>query len=111
LDVRPADAGFALATEGLGSAVVLNVLLWLGLVVSIPLRGFNPLYATAAVVGALLLAAVAAAVLLLTRGQERVAGVVCRVAGHLRVLDGDAVAGALRRVADRLRVLGEQPVL
>jgi hypothetical protein len=31
----------------MGSAVVLNVLLWIALVVSIPLRGFNPLYGTA----------------------------------------------------------------
>ena len=49
------DAGFALATQSLGSAVVLNVILWLGLLVSIPRRGFNPLYLTAAIVGALLI--------------------------------------------------------
>jgi hypothetical protein len=36
------DTAFALATQGIGSAVVLNVLLWIGLVISIPLRGFDP---------------------------------------------------------------------
>ena len=46
--VQGPDAGFALATAGLGSAVVLNVILWIGLLVSIPLRAFNPLYVTAA---------------------------------------------------------------
>src|SRR4051794_9002458 len=63
--VTGTDAGFALATQGLGSAIVLNVLLWIGLVVTIPLRGFHPLYGTAAILGALALAGVAVAVLLL----------------------------------------------
>lgn len=36
------DAGFALATAGLTSAVVLNFILWGGLIVSIPLRGSTP---------------------------------------------------------------------
>jgi len=101
--VRGTDAGFVLATEGLGSAIVLNVLLWLGLVVSIPLRGFNPVYLTAAVVGTLLLAAVGAAVLLLTKGEDRLASAVCRIAGHVPLVDGNAVADMLRRVATRLR--------
>jgi len=44
-------AGFAMATQGLGSAVVLNVLLWVSLVVSIPFAGVHAIYATVAVVG------------------------------------------------------------
>src|SRR5438105_2201468 len=71
--VSGADATFAVATQGIGSAVVLNVLLWIALVISIPLRGFNPLYAVAALVGVLLMAAVAALVLLFTRGEDRAA--------------------------------------
>ena len=50
--VKGPDAGFALATAGLGSAVVLNIIFWTGLLVSIPLRGVNPFYGTAAIVGA-----------------------------------------------------------
>ena len=45
------DAGFALGTAGLGSAVVLNLIFWIGLMVSIPIRGVNPVYGSAAVVG------------------------------------------------------------
>ena len=45
------DAGFALATAGLGSAVVLNLVFWASLVVSIPIRGVNGGYATAAIAG------------------------------------------------------------
>jgi hypothetical protein len=43
------EAAFAIASQGLGSAVVLNLLLWAGLVWSIPARGFDPLYGTAAI--------------------------------------------------------------
>ena len=109
--VSGTDAGFALATQGLGSALVLNVLLWLGLLVSIPRRGFNPLYGTAAVVGAVLIAAFALAVVSLTRGEERLARVVCRVADRLPMLDGEGVSRVLQRVAQRLRLLGADPAL
>lgn len=109
--VQGTDAGFALATQGIGSAVVLNMLLWVGLVVSVPLRGFNPLYGTAAVLGALLLAAVGAAVLLLTKGEARLAATVSRVADRLPFLDGPLVADVLGRVADRLRSLAVAPGL
>jgi uncharacterized protein (TIRG00374 family) len=105
------DAGFALAAQGLGSAMVLNLLLWLGLLVSIPRRGFNPLYGTAAIVGALLIAGFALAVLLLTRGEDRVAGIVCRLANRIPMLDGVGVSRVLHRVAQRLRLLGADRAL
>ena len=49
-----------MAAKGLGSTIVLNVLLWLSLVISIPLAGFRPIYGTVAIIGTVLLAAVAA---------------------------------------------------
>lgn len=104
--VPPADAVFALASQGIGSAAVLNLILWLGLMVSIPARGFDPLYGTAAVLGGLLLAGIAAAVLLATRGEEHMVRVVCRAADHLPYVEGESVAKGLRRVAARLRDLG-----
>jgi uncharacterized protein (TIRG00374 family) len=103
------EAAFAIASQGLGSAVVLNVILWAGLIVSIPARGFDPLYGTAAILGGLLLAAVGVAVLLATRGEDRVISLSCRVAGRLPFVDADTVAGALRRVAEQLRTLMGQP--
>jgi uncharacterized protein (TIRG00374 family) len=99
------DAGFALATQGVGSAVVLNLLLWLGLVVSIPLRGFNPLYGTAAIVGVILIGTFALAVVGLMRGEERAAEFLCRVATRLPILDGPHVKDGVHRVAERLRDL------
>jgi uncharacterized protein (TIRG00374 family) len=71
--VSGSDAGFALGAQGIGSALVLNAILWLALIISVPLTGFNPIYTTAAIVGAVLLAAFAGLVLLLTKGEERAA--------------------------------------
>ena len=76
----PTQATFAMATQSLGSAVVLNALLWIGLVVSIPARGFEPVYAAAALVGVVLLAAAAGAVIALTRGRHRTIALIERIA-------------------------------
>ena len=103
--VSGADATFAVATQGIGSAVVLNVLLWIALVISIPLRGFNPLYAVAALVGVLLMAAVAALVLLFTRGEDRAAVILRWVASRVPFLDEEGVTAGVRRLAVRLREL------
>jgi uncharacterized protein (TIRG00374 family) len=68
--VQGPDAGFALATQAVGSAVVLNALLWLSLIVSIPLAGLHPIYLAAAVVGLLGLFATAALFYTVTRGEK-----------------------------------------
>ena len=99
------DAAFALATQGIGSAVVLNVILWLGLLVSIPLRGYNPLYATAGLVGLVLIGGFAAVVVLLLRGETRAVGVLRAVAGRIPFLNPERVAVIAQRLAARLRDL------
>lgn len=100
------DAGFALATQGMGSAVVLNVILWLALVVSIPLNGFNVIYLAAAVIGVILIGGFAILVISLTRGEEKSASVLSAVAGHLPFVDKTSVTNLVHKVADRLRELG-----
>lgn len=85
------DAAFALAMQSIGSAVVLNVLLWLGLVVSIPLRGFNPLYVTAAILGLVVVGGFSAAVVSLTRGEERAVRVLRAVARRVPLLDEERI--------------------
>ena len=69
-DVSGSTAAFGLATQGIGSAVVLNVIFWLALLISIPLQGYNPLYGFAAILGVLLLAIFAARRLLADPGRE-----------------------------------------
>lgn len=99
------DTAFALATQGIGSAMVLNLLLWLALVASIPLHGYNPLYGTAGLLGALLIAAFATVVVLLMRGEEGSVKVLRATAARLPLLDPDRVVEISRRLADRLRTL------
>jgi uncharacterized protein (TIRG00374 family) len=90
--------------------VVLNVLLWLALVVSIPARGFNPLYGTAAIVGAVLLGGFAVVVVLLMKGRQKAEHVV-RVAARRVRLDEEKAAGFVNRLAARLRDLLTDPAL
>lgn len=99
------DAGFALATAGLGSAVVLNLIFFIGLVVSIPLRGVNPTYATAAIVGVIVMVIVAFIVFGLMEGQGRAERAVRWVARKLRQDDvrmGQAVRHLSARMEDML---------
>ena len=99
------DAAFALGTQAIGSAVVLNVLLWVGLVISIPLRGFNPIYFTAAIVGVIVIGAFSGLVLLLTRGEDRAALILRGVARRVPFLEVDTVDAVVRRLAQRVDAL------
>ncbi len=101
---RGADAGFALATVGLGSAVVLNLMLWLGLIVSIPIRGAEPLYGFVAVVGVVVMAVAAAIVFGLMEGQGRSERAIRWAARKVRV-DENKAARVLAQVANRLEEL------
>lgn len=109
--VDTAPASFAMATQALGSALMLNVIFWIGLVVSIPTTGFQPLYATAAAVGAVLIAVVAFAVGALTKGRTRTMGVIAGLADRTPRIDGARVTTVLGRAADQLTELGRQPRL
>lgn len=98
------DAGFAVATAGIGSAVVLNMLLWMGLVISIPLRGVNAIYGAAALVGILLMVVAGTLVLGIMDGQGRSERVARWIARKLR-LNEDRSARVLRHLAARMAEL------
>ncbi|MFM8906282.1 MAG: YbhN family protein [Actinomycetota bacterium] len=102
--IAKADAGFALATAGIGSAVILNVLLWFGLIVSIPLRGSSPVYGTAAVAGAVLMAIVGAIVFGLVDDKGRLHRFVKWIYDRLG-RDGESAATLLDHLRDRVRGL------
>lgn len=105
--VRADALGFALGVQAIGSAVVLNAILWLALMVSIPVSGFHPLYASAAGVGALLMALFAAAVIGMRRGKEVFADRAASVAGHLPRVDSEKVRAVVVSLADQLDTLAE----
>lgn len=107
----PARASFVMATQSIGSALVLNLILWAGLVVSIPTTGFQPVYAVAAGVGATLLAVAAFAVIALTRGRDRTLRIMTRLANRTPRLDADRVSAGFTRAADQLTNLATEPRL
>ena len=102
--VNGPDAGFALATAGLGSAVVLNVIFWIALMVSIPIRGVNPGYATAAIAGIVLMLIASGIVFGLMEGQGRAERLLRWVARRLR-LSEDRTAAGVRHIGLRLEDL------
>jgi uncharacterized protein (TIRG00374 family) len=110
-DVSGPDASFAIAMQGVGSAVVLNVIFWVALFISLFFHGYNPLYAVAAGAGVLMMGVFATVVVLLTRGRRLSIEFVHNVASKIPFLDADGVAEALQRIADRLRALAQEKEL
>ncbi len=103
--VPGSSAGFVLGVRGIGSALVLNVLLWGALLVSIPTQGFDGRYTTAAVLGSLLLTAVGAAVLGLLRAPDATTRVLCRALRPVPIVNADAVPRVIGRLSEQLRNL------
>ena len=99
------DVGVMMATKGMGSTVVLNVLLWLSLVISIPLSGFHPVYATVAIVGAVLLGAFAAMVIGLIRGGDRAARIVHSIGDKIPGVGGDRLSRIVLQASASVRTL------
>lgn len=101
--VAGADAGFALAATGLISAVVLNLLFLVALLISIPLYGFRPAYVTAAIFGLLLIVFVVSLGFAIVRGEEGAERILQRLTKRLKFVDADRIAAIIRQLAGRLR--------
>src|SRR4029453_8877428 len=85
--------------------VVLNVILLLSLLVSIPVRGSHPVYPAGGIAGILLGGGFSAGVGLRVVGEGRAGGGGGGCGAPLPFLEPDAVERALRGVAVRLQVL------
>jgi uncharacterized protein (TIRG00374 family) len=96
-------AVFAKATQAVGSAVVLNLILWVALVASIMLHGFSPVYGPVAIVGVILMTAAGIALILVLRGDNRIADVLGRLLGRLPRLSPERVRGAVLSSVGHLR--------
>jgi uncharacterized protein (TIRG00374 family) len=101
--VHGSAAVFAKATQSVGSAVVLNLILWLALAASIPLHGFSPVYGPVALAGLVLLSGAAVLLVLLLRGDERVASGLARLLARLPRVSEDRVHDAVRSGVGHLR--------
>ena len=109
--VAPTAAGFTLATVGLGSAVVLNLILWVSLLISIPFNGFSPVYVSAAIVGVILLASAGALVYLLMEGRDRAELILRAIVRRIPFVKEDTASRFIHQLADRLHDLAGQPEL
>ena len=103
--IKGRDATVMMAAKGLGSTVVLNVLLWLSLVVSVPLAGFHPIYLTVAIAGAVIMFVIAALAFGFIRGARRASGIVHFVGDRIPGLSGDRLEQALLDAAASLAAI------
>jgi uncharacterized protein (TIRG00374 family) len=103
--IKGNDAAVMMATKGLGSTVVLNVLLWLSLVVSIPLAGFHPIYVTVAIIGAVLLLAIGTLTFGITRGVGRASRILHAIGDKIPGLTGERLEQGLREASASLSAL------
>jgi uncharacterized protein (TIRG00374 family) len=110
-NVPGSTAAFGLAAQGIGSAVVLNLIFWFALLISIPLQGYNPAYGFAALLGVLLLGVFAGVVFLLTRGERQASLFVKRVGDRLPFIRTETVTSLIQKVADRMKILFASPEL
>ena len=107
--VKPADAGFMMASQGPGSTVVLNVLLWAALLASIPLSGFHRIYLAAGIAGLAVLLAVALLLYVFTRGEERVVRLARGSIGWIPRVPEDAAERLVRALAGSVRSFRADP--
>ena len=101
------DTAVALATQGLGSAVVLNVIFWFALLVSLPLYGFQSGYLFVAVIGMLLMAAIASLVILLTKGDQRATRFLEAVGRRVPFLHPETLPRLFGQLAGRVEELSK----
>ena len=99
------DATVMMAAKGIGSTVVLNVLLWVSLVISIPLAGFQPIYATVAIIGTIVLGLAGLLVWGVTRGAGFASRVLRTVGDKIPGLSGMRIESAVLEAANSFSLL------
>jgi uncharacterized protein (TIRG00374 family) len=107
--VKPADTAFMMASQGPGSTVVLNVLLWAALIASIPLSGFHRIYLAAGLAGLAVLLVVALLLYVFTRGEERVVRLARGSIGWIPRAPQDAAERLVRALAGSVRSFRADP--
>jgi hypothetical protein len=99
------DATVMMAAKGIGSTVVLNVLLWVSLIISIPLAGFRPIYATVAIIGSVVLALAGLLVFGVLRGAGLASRVLRAVGDKVPGLSGEKIEAAVLSAAQSFALL------
>jgi hypothetical protein len=107
--VEGTDAALASVVQGLGSAIVVNLLLLAGVLVVLPERGGDPRYVTGAIIAALLVTIAVLGFLTLTKGEEHLVRVVRRLGRRKGWSDGLELT--VRRVSARMSALAGHPMV
>jgi len=97
------DVAVATATMGIGSAVLLNAMLWLALIISIPLNGFRPVYEWVALVSLVLLGFFASLIAGFAKGDGWAVRVLRRVATRFRFIPEEKLETVITRIAERIK--------
>jgi uncharacterized protein (TIRG00374 family) len=106
------DVGVATATMGIGSAVLLNTMLWLALIISIPLNGFQPIYEWVALVSLLLLGFFAALIAGFAQGDGWAVRVLRRLAHRFSFIPEEKLETLITRIAERIKAFwGDQELV
>ena len=103
--ISGSDATVMMAAKGIGSTVVLNVLLWVSLIISIPLAGFQPIYATVAIIAAIVLALAGLLVFGVLRGAGLASRVLRAVGDKIPGLSGEKIEAAVLGAAQSFSLL------
>ncbi len=98
------NASASLASASVTSAFVLNVLLWAALIVSVPVYGFNAIYAAAALVGIVVMLLVAGVFVAIVDGSELIERPV-RFAARRVGSDADGVTESIRSFGGQIENL------
>ena len=107
--VTGTDAALASVVQGLGSAIVVNVLLLAGVLVVLPERGGDPRYVTGAITAAGMVGIAVVGCVLLTKGDEHLVRLVRRLGR--RKGWSDRLEHTVRRVSARVSDLMAEPAL
>lgn len=109
--VAAADAAFVVVTQAIWSAIVLNALLWVALLASLPVAGVRPVYLVVTILGLVALLLTATLILTFTRGEQRAVRAVRWVGSHLPRLGPDRLEAAVLRVAGSIEHLRSRALL
>ena len=109
--VAAADAAFVVIAQAVWSAIVLNGLLWLSLLASLPVDGLRPVYLVVTVLGLVAMLLTAALILTFTRGETRAVRAVRWLGSHVPRVGPDRLEAAVVRIADSIEHLRSRSLL
>ena len=101
------DTAFAIATQGIGSAVVLNMLLWISIFVSIPIAGLHSAYESIALlIGLLALLLIGILIFAMTKGEVTASKILRVITKPIPKITEEQVNAFVLKIGSSLRDLG-----